>query len=73
MTIDPWGFVLLLLLLLAWRILMWWCYQYGQIRPAVAAQVERLLKPRTPHDYPTWGFLQVPPKRVSANKRWDKL
>jgi len=52
MTIDSWGLVLLLLVLLAWRIWMrWWC-QPGQDRPAAAAQLQRLLKPRTPHDCP---------------------
>ncbi len=53
MTIDPCGFVLLLLVLLAWRIWMCWCYQYGQDRAAVAARVERVVKPHTPHDCPT--------------------
>ncbi len=52
MTIDSWGLVLLLLVLLAWRIWMrWWC-QPAQDRPAVAAQLQPLLKPRTPHDCP---------------------
>jgi len=81
MTIDPSGFVLLLLVLLAWRILMWWWYQYGQDRPAVAAQVERLLKPHIPHDCPTCrqpaaGWVEVavphapvPPRRERKSRR----
>jgi IS1 family transposase/transposase-like protein len=52
MTTDSCGLVLLLLILLTWRIWMWWC-QRDQDRPAVAAQIQRLLKPRTPNDCPT--------------------
>ncbi len=52
MTIDSCGLVLLLLVLLAWRIWMWWCPR-NQNRPAVAAQIQRLLKPRTPNDCPS--------------------
>jgi hypothetical protein len=52
MTTDSCGLVLLLLVLLTWRIWMWWC-QRDQDRPAVAAQIQRLLKPRTPNDCPT--------------------
>ena len=52
MTTTSSGLVLLLLLLLTWRIWMWWCPR-NQIRPAVAAQTQRLLKPRTPNDCPT--------------------
>jgi transposase-like protein/IS1 family transposase len=52
MTTDSCGFVLLILLLLAWRIWMWWC-PHNQNRPAIAAQIQRLLKPRTPNDCPS--------------------
>jgi hypothetical protein len=52
MTTDSYGLALLLLLLLAWRIWMWWCPR-NQNRPAVAAQIQRLLKPRTPSDRPS--------------------
>jgi IS1 family transposase len=52
MTTDSYGLVLLLLLLLAWRIWMWWRPR-NQDRPATAAQIRRLLKPRTPNDCPS--------------------
>ena len=50
MTTDSRGLVLLFLVLLAWRIWMW-CRR-DQDRPAVA-QIQRLLKPRTPNDCPS--------------------
>ena len=52
MTTDSCGLVLLILLLLAWRIWMWWC-PHNRNRPAIAAQIQRLLKPRTPNDCPS--------------------
>jgi hypothetical protein len=52
MTTDSCGLVFLLLVLLTWRIWMCWC-QRDQDRLAVAAQIQRSLKPRTPNDCPT--------------------
>jgi hypothetical protein len=56
MTTDSPGLALLLLLLLAWRIGMWWCPR-NQNRPAIAAQIQRLrpkgTRPRTPNDCPS--------------------
>jgi hypothetical protein len=47
MTTDSFGLVLLLLFLLAWRIWMCW-HPRNQDRPAIAAQIQRLLKPVHP-------------------------
>ena len=56
MTSDSCGLVLLFLLLLAWRIWMWW-RPHNHNRPAIAAQIQRLrpkgTRPRTPNDCPS--------------------
>jgi IS1 family transposase len=80
MTSDSCGLVLLLLLLLAWRIWMWWCLR-NHNRPAVTVQIQRLLKPRTPNDCPSCcqqaaalattppSSLSVPPWRDFKSRR----
>jgi IS1 family transposase/transposase-like protein len=52
MTSDSCGLVLLVLVVLTWRIWLWW-RQRNQNRPAIAGQTQRLLKPRTPNDCPS--------------------
>jgi hypothetical protein len=80
MTTDSYGLVLLLLLLLAWRIWMWCCPR-NHNRPAIATQIQRLLKPRTPNDCPSCcqqaaaalatapSNLSVPPWRACKSRR----
>jgi hypothetical protein len=78
MPTDLCGLVLPLLLLLAWRIWMCWC-RHNRKRPAVA-EIQRLLKPRTPNDCPSCcqaaaavaiapSDLSVPPWRDRKSRR----
>jgi hypothetical protein len=52
MMSDSCGLVLLLLIVLTWQVWIWW-RQRNQNRPAVAVQIQRLLKPRTPNNCPS--------------------